>query len=61
MQKVNKSNGLVQAIQVNDAGIRSHLDQRVRDSVEQTLNSHLDAEADQVCRAWRYERSWPAA
>jgi transposase-like protein len=29
----------------------------VRSSVEETLNALLDAEADQICRAQRYERS----
>ena len=57
MQKVNETDGLVQAIQVNDAEIRSHLDKLVRESVEQTLNGLLEAEADQLCRAKRYERS----
>jgi transposase-like protein len=57
MQNVNETSGLVQAIQVNDAEICSHLDQLERDSVEQTLNSLLDAEADKLCRARRYERS----
>jgi transposase-like protein len=28
----------------------------VRESVEQTLNALLDAEADQLCGAKRYER-----
>jgi transposase-like protein len=33
------------------------LDEVVRQSVETTLNGLLDAEADQLCRAGRYERS----
>lgn len=41
-----------------DAGqVRAHLDRIVRESVEQTLNGLLDAEADQACNAGRYERS----
>lgn len=33
------------------------MDEVVRSSVEETLNKLLDAEADQICRAQRYERS----
>src|SRR5437764_2124632 len=44
-------------IQVDQEQIHSHLDQDVRDSVEQTLNALLDAEADALCGAGRYERS----
>ncbi len=32
-------------------------DEVVRSSVEETLNGLLDAEADEICRAQRYERS----
>lgn len=35
----------------------SQLDMLVCSTVEQTLNNLLDAEADQICRAQRYERS----
>jgi putative transposase len=44
-------------VQVNEAEVRGHLDQVVRQSVEQTLNQLLDAEADRLCNAGRYERS----
>ena len=37
--------------------MRAHLDQQVRQSVEDTLNGLLDAEADELCGAGRYERS----
>jgi transposase-like protein len=37
--------------------VREHLDEVVRGTVEQTLNSLPDAEADAMCRAGRYERS----
>lgn len=41
-----------------DAGkVQSHLDRVVRETVEQTLNALLDAEADALCGAKRYERS----
>lgn len=43
--------------EINESEVRSHLDEVVRQSVETTLNGLLDAEADQLCRAGRYERS----
>ena len=36
---------------------RDHLGEMVRGTVEETLNAMLDAEADQLCGAGRYERS----
>ena len=44
-------------IRVDEAKIQSHLEGVVRDTVEQTLNSLLDAEADRACGAKRYERN----
>jgi putative transposase len=44
-------------IQVDQDLIHKHLDGLVRTSVEETLNALLDAEADELCRAKRYERS----
>src|SRR5262245_4899208 len=44
-------------IQINHEEVHKHLDQVVRDSVEATLNALLDAEADELCGARRYERS----
>ena len=41
-----------------DAGkVESHLDRKVRQAVEDVLNDLLDAEADTMCGAKRYERS----
>jgi transposase-like protein len=37
--------------------LRDHLGELVRGTVEETLNSLLDAEADALCGAQRYERS----
>src|SRR5438046_3158915 len=45
------------AIRVDEKQLRGHIDEAVRSSVEETLNGLLDAEADQICRAQRYERS----
>ena len=42
---------------MDEQKVRSHVDEVVRQSVEQTLNLLLDQEADQLCHAKRYERS----
>ena len=47
----------VPAIQIDEAQIHAHLDGIVRQTVEDTLNALLDAEADELCGARRYERS----
>ena len=44
-------------IQIDEARIRDHLGEMVRGTVEETLNALLDAEADRLCGAGRYERS----
>jgi putative transposase len=44
-------------IRIEEGKIRSHVDQVVRETVEQTLNGLLEAEADELCGAKRYERS----
>jgi transposase-like protein len=44
-------------IRVDEAQVRAHVDELVRASVEETLNGLLDAEADELCGAGRYERS----
>lgn len=49
--------GMGQVIKIDEARIHDHLGQVVRSTVEETLNGLLDAEADQVCGAARYERS----
>jgi len=46
-----------QLIQIDEARIRDHLGEMVRGTVEETLNALLDAEADRLCNAQRYERS----
>jgi hypothetical protein len=45
------------ALRVDKGKLKNHVDEIVRSSVEETLNGLLDAEADQICRAQRYERS----
>lgn len=49
--------GLKSVVQVDEVQVRSHVDAVVRDTVETALNGMLDAEADRLCQAKRYERS----
>jgi putative transposase len=44
-------------IQINEARIQGHLDEMVRSTVEESLNGMLEAEAEQLVGAGRYERS----
>jgi putative transposase len=44
-------------IRIEEEKIRSHVDEVVRETVEQTLNGLLEAEADELCGAQRYARS----
>ena len=48
---------LSQVIQIDEGKIQAHLGEVVRSTVEETLNALLDAEADRLCQAERYERS----
>lgn len=48
--------GLNQVIKIDEARIQDHLGEMVRSTVEDTLNGMLDAEADRLCNAGRYER-----
>jgi transposase-like protein len=54
-----KENGekKVPVITVDEQELRSHVSEVVRQSVEQTLNGLLEAEADALCQARRYERN----
>ena len=56
-ESTQKAKSLNKVIKINEAKIQNHLDQMVRNTVEQTLNDLLDAEADQLCNARRYERT----
>jgi len=44
-------------ITIDEGQIHQHLGEMVRSTVEETLNDMLDAEADRLCNAKRYERS----
>jgi putative transposase len=48
---------LSQVIQIDEGKIQEHLGEVVRSTVEETLNGLLDAEADRLCQAERYERT----
>src|ERR1700693_1694784 len=48
---------LSQVIQIDEGKIQEHLGEVVRSTVEETLNALLDAEADRLCGAERYERT----
>ena len=48
---------LSKVIQIDENQVREHLGELVRGSVEETLNQLLDAEADKLCNAARYERT----
>ena len=49
--------GIAGAVQVDEGRVRGHLDEMVRTTVEETINAMLDAEADHLCQARRYERT----
>lgn len=44
-------------VEINEEKIKDHLGTFVKKTVEETLNAMLDAEADAMCNAQRYERS----
>lgn len=53
----SETKGLGSVVQIDEGKIQAHLDQVVRSTVEETLNALLDAEADQLCGARKYERA----
>jgi len=55
--KKNKGGKAGQIIRIEEEQLSRHLDKVVRGTVEETLNALLDAEADQLCQASRYERT----
>ena len=44
-------------IHLNEEEVKSQLSEMVRETVEKTLNHLLDAEADEITRAHKYERT----
>ncbi len=57
MSSVAGSPTIGSMVQVDEQQVRGHVEEVVRRSVEETLNGLLEAEADQLCGAARYERS----
>ena len=57
MEEDNKGTALSKVIRIDDDRVKEHLDKVVRGTVEETLNAMLEAEADRLCNAGRYERS----
>ena len=55
VESTEQAKSLSNIIKIDHAKLQSHLDQMVRTTVEQTLNDLLDAEADRLCNAKRYE------
>ena len=49
--------GLKNILKVNEEAVNTGLKEVVRQTVEETLNGLLDAEADRLCQAKRYERN----
>jgi putative transposase len=52
-----QTKNLNRVIKIDEAQIHSHLDEMVRDTVKETINKMLDAEADRLCNARRYEHT----
>ena len=53
----DNTKALSNVIRIDDERVQEHLGKIVRGSVEETLNALLEAEADRLCRAERYERT----
>jgi putative transposase len=53
----SETKALGSVVQIDEGKIQAHLDQVVRSTVEEALNALLDAEADQLCGARKYERA----
>ncbi len=51
------STKLANVISIDQDSLKGHVGEIVRSTVEETLNGLLDAEADRLCNATRYERS----
>lgn len=48
---------ITEAFKIDQNAVKTHVNEIVRNSVEETLNGLLDAEADNLCGAQKYERS----
>jgi transposase-like protein len=57
MAKSNCSAKQGEIIQIDEGMIKNHLGKIVKGTVEETLNALLDADADRLCNAEKYERT----
>lgn len=57
MSDENDGKPMGEVIRIDEARIKDHLGDMVRGTVEEALNAMLDAEADALCGAARYERN----
>ncbi len=57
MDEDEKPKGMGKVIQIDEARIRDHLGEMVRGTLKEALNAMLDAKADRLYGADRYERS----
>jgi Transposase, Mutator family len=57
MDEKTETKSMGQVIEIDGARIRDHLGEMLRGTVDEALNAMLDAEADRLCGAGRYERS----
>ncbi len=57
MDEKTGTQSMGQVIQIDEARIRDHLGEMVCGTVEEALNAMLEAEADRLCGAGRYERT----
>ncbi len=57
MEEDSKGTALSNVIRIDDDRVKDHLEKVVRGTVEETLNAMLEAEADRLCNAGRYERT----
>ena len=61
MEEDSRGTELSNVIRIDDERVRDHLGRIVRGTVEETLNAMLEAEADRLCNAERYERTQAGA
>jgi len=57
MAKSNCTAKQGEIIQIDEGMIKDHLGKIVKDTVEETLNALLDADAERLCNAGKYERT----
>ncbi len=57
IEEANPEKETGQIIRIDQEHLTDHLGKIVRGTVEETLNALLEAEADQLCQASRYERT----